>query len=281
VVTGRHATRPARALRRRPAARALTAATALVLTLLLAGPLSGCSVLADATAGPGLQRGVDVPSRPSHLSTQPLGLPALAPVGAGGYAFLKSDSSGRPITWDPCRPVHYVVRPAGAPAGGDALLSWAFGQISQATGLTFVADGPTDEAPSSIRPSFLPQRYGDRWAPVLVAWSTPAEWPPLSDGVLGRAGPLSFGIRGKDNERYVSGLAVFNGPEIGAQLRTGDDNRARAVLLHELGHLVGLAHVDDPLQVMYSTNTYPLASYRSGDRRGLELLGSGRCFTDY
>ena len=53
------------------------------------------------------------------------------------------------------------------------------------------------------------------------------------------------------------------------------------MLLHELGHLVGLGHVADPYQVMYDTNAYPLPSYRSGDLRGLAKLGLGRCFDDY
>ena len=188
---------------------------------------------------------------------------------------------GSPVTWDPCRPIHYVIRPDGAPEGGDALVHWALGQISAATGLSFVDDGATNEAPSSERARFQPQRYGDRWAPVLVAWSDPVEWPQLKDGVLGRAGPVPFGLVDRDDERFVSGIAVFNGPELDLQLRTGQDNKARAVLLHELGHLVGLAHVTDPYQVMYPSNAYPLPSYRSGDRRGLALLGAGPCFTDY
>ncbi len=81
--------------------------------------------------------------------------------------------------------------------------------------------------------------------------------------------------------RFVSGLAVFNGAALDQQLRTGDDTKARSVLLHELGHLVGLAHVPDPYQVMFDTNAYPLASYRAGDRRGLEQLGRGPCFRDF
>ena len=97
--------------------------------------------------------------------------------------------------------------------------------------------------------------------------------------MLGRAGPDSFGEG--DRLRFVSGLAVFNGPALDAQLRLGEDDKARAVLLHELGHLVGLGHVADPYQVMYDTNAYPLSTYRAGDRRGLEQLGLGRCFDDY
>jgi len=251
----------------------------VVLAVLVVSLLSGCSSLLPAT--PGLRRGVDVPSRPAHVSDRPLRAPAVAPAGTGGYAFLLTHRDGSPVGWDPCRSVHYVIRPNGAPAGGDDLLRWALGQISAATGLSFVDDGATDEAPSEQRARFQPLRYGDRWAPVLVAWSDPVEWPQLKDGVLGRAGPVPFGLADRDDERFVSGSAVFNGPELDLQLRTGQDNKARAVLLHELGHLVGLAHVTDPYQVMYPSNAYPLPSYRGGDRRGLALLGAGPCFSDY
>jgi hypothetical protein len=251
----------------------------VVIAGLLGLQVSGCSLL--ATDPPGLRRGVDVPSLPAQLSKHPLGTPALAPAGTGGYSFLLAHLDGSPVAWDPCRPVHYVVRPDGAPEGGDTLVRWAFGQMSAATGLSFVDDGAISEAPSTQRPSFQPDRYGDRWAPVLIAWSSPVEWPPLAAGVLGRGGPTPFGLVGRDDERFVTGQAVFNGPALDLQLRRGDDNKARAVLLHELGHLVGLGHVTDPYQVMYDSNAYPLPSYRSGDRRGLALLGAGRCFTDY
>jgi hypothetical protein len=251
----------------------------VALAVLLATSASGCSLL--STDPPGLHRGVDVPSAPEHLSDRPLGAPVVAPAGAGGYTFLVTRPDGSPVTWDPCRPIHYVIRPDGAPEGGDALVQWAFRQISAATGLSFVDDGPISEAPNTERASFQPDRYGDRWAPVLIAWSNPVEWPLLADGVLGRAGPAPFGLVGRDNERFVSGQAVFNGPELDLQLRTGDDNKTRAVLLHELGHLVGLGHVTDPYQVMFESNAYPLPSYRAGDRRGLALLGAGQCFTDY
>jgi len=258
-------------------ARGTTSAGALLAVALAAGVLSGCSTLGSLTAPPGARPGVDVPSDSGAHALKRLGTPALAPGGQGGYAFLQSSSDGLPVTFDPCRPVHFVVRPDHEPAGGHALLLGALADVSAATGLQFLDDGTTDEGPGEDRAAYQRERYGDRWAPVLVTWSTAAESPALAGGILGRAGPYSFG-RDHDDVRFVTGSAVFNGPALDAQLRSGEDAKARAVLLHELGHLVGLGHVGDPYQVMYDTNVYPLASYRAGDLRGLEQLGLGRCF---
>jgi hypothetical protein len=257
-----------------PAARALIPVIALGL---VAGSLSGCATLRASAAAPGSRPGVDVPSHPADdLAPQPLGRPDLAPSGVGGYAFLAVHPDGSPVAWDPCRPIHVVVRPDGEPPGGRSLLLSVLGELSAASGLRFVDDGSTTEPPGADRSAYLKTRYGDRWAPVLVTWSSPTETTMLSDQVLGRAGPDSFGS-GADR-RFVSGTAVFNAPLIAQQLSTGDSAKARAVLLHELGHLIGLGHVSDPFQVMYNTNSYPLARYHAGDLRGLELLGQGRCF---
>jgi hypothetical protein len=243
---------------------------------------SACGALGLGTlATPGLRPGVDVPSGPGEVAAAPIGAPPVPPAGTGGYAFSLTHEDGSAVAFDPCRAVHYVVRPDGEPQGGSDLVRWAFGQLSSATGLQFVDEGATNEAPLETRAPYQPERYGDRWAPVLVAWSSPEKTSMLAGGVLGRAGPDTFGTEGADNLRFVSGLAVFDGAALDRQLRTGDDSKARAVLLHELGHLAGLAHVPDPYQVMFDTNAYPLAGYRAGDRRGLEKLGRGPCFRDY
>lgn len=264
----------------RPVARLPRRLTVLLLLAALPG-LAGCDAVRSATAAPGLRPGIDVPSHPVELAAQRLGSPPAAPGGEGGYAFSQTHPDGSPVTFDPCRPIHVVVRPDHEPEGGRALLLTALGEVSAATGLQFVDDGATDEGPDAARPAYQPERYGDRWAPVLVTWSSPAETSLLTDEVLGLAGPLSFGTDEPGSLRYVSGVAVFHGPGLDAQLRSGQEDKARAVLLHELGHLVGLAHVSDPFQVMFDTNAYPLPRYRAGDRRGLEQLGLGRCYDDY
>ena len=261
---------------RRPGTAARTL-LALLTAGLLAGSLGGCATLRAAAAAPGSRPGVDVPSHSADdLAPQPLGRPRLAPPGTGGYAFLAVHPDGSPVAWDPCRPIHVVVRPDGEPPGGRSLLLSVLGELSAATGLQFIDDGSTTEAPAEGRSPYQKAAYGDRWAPVLVTWSSPAETSMLSDQILGLAGPDTYGT-GPDL-RFVSGTAVFNAPLLAQQLDMGERAKTRAVLLHELGHLVGLGHVPDAFQVMYDTNSYPLARYHAGDLRGLELLGQGRCF---
>ena len=79
------------------------------------------------------------------------------------------------------------MRPDGAPAGGAELIATAIARISAATGLQFVDDGATREAPSADREAYEPELYGRRWAPVLIAWSTAAESPELVGDIAGSA----------------------------------------------------------------------------------------------
>ncbi len=72
---------------------------------------------------------------------------------------------------------------------------------------------------------------------------------------------------------------VLDAPQL-ADLATREAGlaRARAVLRHELGHLAGLGHVDDPRQLMYASATPLVVAPGDGDRRGLAALGARPCF---
>ena len=52
---------------------------------------------------------------------------------------------------------------------------------------------------------------------------------------------------------------------------------ARGILLHELGHLLGLQHVWDSNQLMYSTTDGTVLDFADGDLAGLAQLGAGEC----
>ena len=66
--------------------------------------------------------------------------------------------------------------------------------MSEVTGLEFIGDGTTDE-PVDARPPDLPaDRYGDRWAPVLIAWETEAQNPDLAGDTVGEAGSVAVSL---------------------------------------------------------------------------------------
>lgn len=54
----------------------------------------------------------------------------------------------------------------------------------------------------------------------------------------------------------------------------------RAIVLHELGHLVGLGHVTDATQLMYPEGQPGVTDFGAGDLAGLAALGRGTCRPD-
>ena len=197
------------------------------------------------------------------------------PAGTGGYKFIAMTGSS-PVTYDPCRPIHYVVREHDTPAGGDQTIRDAVAAVSKATGLEFIYDGTSDELPTSNRAVYQPVRYPNRWAPVLISWSDPKETPRLAGMVLGLGGSVSVSASGH-SRAYVTGVVTLDAPQL-TELGRRPDGAAimREVVEHELGHLVGLAHVADPTQVMNPVEGDVFA-YASGDLRGLAQLGRGSC----
>jgi predicted Zn-dependent protease len=62
-------------------------------------------------------------------------------------------------------------------------------------------------------------------------------------------------------------------------LRAGRADSARAVIEHEIGHVLGLNHVADRSQLM-SESGGSVDGPADGDRRGLAVLGRGVCRPD-
>lgn len=220
--------------------------------------------------------GSPVPPSGVEASDVPLGQ-APASTGSSAYKLQESPDPGQPYAaYDPCRPVHYVVRPDNAPPGADRLIREAVVEVSAATGLRFVYDGTTTEAPSEEREPYQPDLYGKRWAPVLIAWSTPEESPGLAGDVDGLGGSAYAYTPGQPYV-LVAGQVELDAPDFKEALGWTDGQAyARAVIMHELAHVVGLDHVDDPKQLMYPEGT-GVTAFADGDRTGLALLGRGPC----
>ncbi len=170
-----------------------------------------------------------------------------------------------------------MVNPTRSPADGGNLIAAAVARVSAATGLEFVLDGSTDEVARDDRPAYLPDRYPGRWAPVLVSWSDPGASPDLAGDVAGYGGSSRLDL--SEGSVYLSGGVVLDAPQL-ATLEAEPTGAAsvRAIIEHELGHLVGLDHVDDPTQLMNPVGSRAVTDYATGDIQGLALLGQGRCF---
>ncbi|HEX4905551.1 MAG TPA: matrixin family metalloprotease [Acidimicrobiales bacterium] len=196
-------------------------------------------------------------------------------VPSGSYAFLRIGKDGVPVRYDPCQDQHYVINPLQAPAGAVDEVRTAFARLSAATGIRFVDDGTTTETHSAFGERDITQaRYGDRWAPILVSWTSAAVEPLLAGGTLGYGGSTSY-WRGDTDEAYVSGEVVFDTdqtaltPGFGAGLTRGN------LVLHELGHVVGLDHVGDRSQLLYaSIHQSSPNGFAAGDLAGLAQLGA-------
>jgi hypothetical protein len=209
----------------------------------------------------------------------PLGTPLAAPEGGGPHEFNQVQDDGvTPVAYDPCRPIHYVVRPDHEPVGGRALVHAAIAEVSAITGLQFVYNGDTTEPPSNDRSSYQPDRYGDRWAPVLISWATGAEVPDFAGDIIGLGGSRAL-YSSTGTAVYVTGAVELDADWFSAALADTDARAgARGVVLHELGHLVGLDHVEDRSQVMAEGGRQ--TDFAAGDLTGLAQLGAGECAPD-
>ncbi|EYR64191.1 peptidase M10A and M12B matrixin and adamalysin [Actinotalea ferrariae CF5-4] len=204
-------------------------------------------------------------------------LPKVPVTTTGSYAFLHVDEAGGPVGYDPCRPVAYVTNPSGRPSALDGVVHEAAQIVSEASGVSLVHQGDVDEPPMMDRPLIQPERYGEDWVPVLVAWSDEEAFPELEGQVAGIGGSAAVPGPTGEGRWLAAGRIVLDGPDLAAMLERPDGaGQVRAIVVHELAHVLGLDHVDDTGELMH-----PLTRDRTdlgpGDRQGLALLGQVAC----
>jgi hypothetical protein len=219
--------------------------------------------------------GVGETPRPATLPSAP------SPAGSSKYfSYIGTQTDGRtPVTWSPCRAIHYVVVTADAPVGSVALFRSAVAEVSRLTGLTFVDDGATTEPVVSDRTLYQPTRYGKRWAPVQIAFVTSRQDADMTGDVVGDTIPESVRTDSGD-EVFVSGEVYFSRSFVTESLRDGYRSDVRATMLHELGHLVGLDHVDNAALLMNPDAVEGVVDFAPEEKPGLRSLGAGACHSD-
>jgi hypothetical protein len=250
---------------------------AVVLSVVLAA-CGGSSEEADPTlddpvdvVAPGPDSS-DCPVR-NHLAAEFNGRTRDGVIPPVDYAFLEARQGGcQPVRFNPCEPIHYVVNATLAPPGAVDDFRAAVRLLEQATGLSFVDDGPTDERYEISRQRSQPERYGPRWAPLLVVWDNGQRHRMDASNP---AGGVSSPVDGVS----VTGALIVNVDTLidGKFPPTGfgEGGTWGRVFLHELGHIVGLGHVGRSDQIMFSELGVQKgrAEYHAGDLAGLRLIG--------
>ncbi len=201
-----------------------------------------------------------------------------APIGGKGitatpapaqYKIARTNADGTATRWNPCAPIRYVVSMVHAPSFAMAEVNAAVAAIESASGLDLVFAGTTTERPVPHRPLRDPARYGTGWAPILISFATDAELPfgsPTASG-WGQAIPATGAA-----EQYVTGQVVLR-PDHGWTAGTASKNPLSIMLRHELGHVLGLAHVPVPTEIMGTAGNGSARAWGPGDRAGLAKVG--------
>ncbi len=268
--------RPERPSSRAPLLAAFVVLLALVVVL---GVLAGISLLRQTADPSGLAVGSGAtPSSSAAPTAPPSPTPTstLPPKPDGSFRFLER-VGGAPVRWDPCERITYAVNTRGVTFPVRADLKETLRRVTESTGIEFRSVGTTEE---TFFRAYLRMRYRGviRKAALILIWVDHDDYQAILRRLHDPRPSIAFAktMAGlyANQDQYFGGIVVV---DAGATAGRGFGGRYAhgSVLLHELGHIIGLDHVKDPNQLMYSGphTRVRLRDFGLGDLQGLRLLG--------
>jgi hypothetical protein len=272
---------PPRPDRPEPSRVRLVAAFVFVLLLaLVLGGLAATSLLREP-ADPGnlaAGSGATPSSSPAPTGTSsPTATTSPRSRVDGAFRFLERAAGGAPVRWNPCETITYAVNTRGATSPVRPDLKEALRRVTLATRVEFKSVGTTRE--SFIR-AYLRMRYEGviRKAELILIWVEHADYEAILRRLDDPRPSVAFAktMAGlyAHRDQYFGGIIVMDADATSAR-GFGYRYAHGSVLLHELGHVMGLDHVKDPDELMYSGHhpNFSVRDFGSGDLEGLRRVG--------
>jgi hypothetical protein len=210
----------------------------------------------------GWYTGTELPTvLPPHVPlTGPGGPPATQP-------FLFSVELGNgPVRWNPCGVIRYSVNLGGYDGSFRPVITEAVERLEAATGLPLVPAGDTTYMPTSTSGGQFPSATSD----MVIALGDEAQTDLVPGTVIGRT------VIGYFANIFRATVVIDMSPGgVDSKQTWSSGVGVGPVLLHELGHAVGLDHVNDPSQLMnpFASPNGP-KTYGAGDLTGLWQVGA-------
>lgn len=190
--------------------------------------------------------------------------------GRGSYAFMRTTPSGDPIGWDHCTAIRYQVNPEGAPDNWREIVDGAFDEMTESSGFVFLDAGET--ANRTLAGTYDPS--SSRGEPVLLIWSRQGRLHSLQGDTVGLGGGAVLEVKGLP--RLVTGVIAMDAESHSRTYDALSTRTQQLILMHEIGHVLGLGHVDDERQLMHAAYVGQ-EGLGKGDLAGLKALHEIPC----
>lgn len=220
--------------------------------------------------------------------------PALAPIGEHSpsgsdtdFVFYKATAEGMLVHWSPCSPIRWAVDFRGMrgtrlnAVEQEQMMSSAFEEISHASGYTFERVDAPEGAGQPIGAGGRIRPLHGQGVDIVISYlsgtqNTDGYYNPLLEGsIVGLGGP-SLIVGMDDGRQLILDASVSLDRE---DLARYSPTRQSQVIHHEIGHALGLTHVD-AAQNMRATIDGMHPYYEAGDLAGFKALAAAGCYQD-
>lgn len=202
---------------------------------------------------------------------------AAARAADGRFELPSTVDPSKPMRWPACKPIEYRINPTDMPKGMTATVEHAMGVLARQTGVRFRYAGRTSHTFSSTTHASTPT--------ITIAFTKQSHAAGQTfggaGGEVGVGGPVGAWTtsEGRTVEAITSGRVLLWSRFAGSRTGAGVGVGWQALVLHEVGHALNLAHRGGEASIMHPTLTASTPGrYTAAEVRALkQVLQTTHC----